>query len=215
MDRPPAPWRPSGSAGRADAGTILEALVMSTTRSWKGRVFVGVSLDGYIARSDSDLDWLEDPRPEVPHREVTSSAHALEWDSFFPHVDHLLMGRGTYEKVLTFGGWPYSGKSVLVLSSTLPADDPRVTVLRTLDDATRHLAEEKARDVYIDGGKVIQSCLAADLVDEITVGIAPVLIGAGIPLFGALPGDVRLRLQGTHATGGGMVHVTYAVHREA
>lgn len=184
-----------------------------TDRSWRGRVFVGASLDGYIARSGSELDWLTEPRSDVPHRQVTSSLHALEWDTFYPDIDHLLMGRGTYEKVLTFGGWPYAGKQVLVLSSTLTSGDPRVTVVRTLDDAVRELAGQQAANVYIDGGQVVQSCLAADLVDEITVGIAPVLIGSGIPLFGFLDRDVRLELRGTHATGGGMVHITYAVHR--
>ena len=184
------------------------------TRAWRGRVFCGVSLDGYLARADSDLDWLTDPPGDVPHEHPSSSRDGLEWDTFYPEIDHLLMGRGTYEKVLTFGEWPYAGTEVVVLSSTLSAaSDPRVRVVPSLDAAADLLAEREAREVYIDGGRTIQACLAADLVDEITVGLAPVLIGSGIPLFGPLTHDVRLRLEGTHATPGGMVHVTYAVHR--
>lgn len=186
---------------------------MNVRRPWRGRVFVGASLDGYIARRDSDLDWLTDPPPEIRHRVPTSDRPALEWDTFYPTIDHLLMGRGTYEKVLTFGDWPYADLAVVVLSSTLTVDDPRITVVRTLEEATEHLESDAAENVYIDGGRVIQSCLAAGLVDEITVGIAPVVLGDGIPLFGPLSTDVRLRLEGTHATTGGMVHVTYAVER--
>lgn len=184
------------------------------TRSWRGRVFVGVSLDGYIARTDSDLDWLTDP-PRADHAEVTSSRRALEWDTFHPDVDHLLMGRGTYEKVLSFGEWPYGGQTVLVLSSTLGSDDPRIAVVPSLDRAVEALEERGARHVYLDGGRTVQACLAADLVDEITVAFAPVLIGGGLPLFGALPHDVRLRLRGTHVGDSGMVHITYTVEREA
>ncbi len=184
---------------------------MSDNRTWRGRVFVGVSLDGYIARADSDLDWLTDPPSDVPHEEITTSQKALEWDTFYPDVDHLLMGRGTYDKVLTFGEWPYDGKTVIVLSSTLASTDSRITVAETLD-AARAILDRDASNVYIDGGQVIQACLAADLVDEITVSLAPVLIGGGIPLFGELSRDIRLRLRGSH-TFGGMVAATYDVQR--
>lgn len=186
---------------------------MSAPRAWRGRVFVGMSLDGYLARPDSDLDWLTNPPAGIPHEQVSSSDEALEWESFFPGIDHLVMGRGTYEKVLTFGDWPYEGKRVLVLSSTLRTDDPRITQVHSLHELVDLLEGGEAREVYLDGGRLIQSCLAADLVDEITVAIAPVIIGAGIPLFGLTPRDVRLRLRGTHAAAGGMVHITYDVLR--
>lgn len=123
------------------------------------------------------------------------------------------MGRGTYEKVLTFGFWPYEGRGVLVLSSTLTAVDDRVTVVRTLDEARAALTARGARQVYVDGGRVIQSFLRADLIDEVTTCWAPVLLGDGLRLFGQLDQDVHLRLSSSHASDGGMVHTTYHVHR--
>src|SRR5690606_21680203 len=99
-----------------------------------------------------------------------------------------------YEVVLSFGAWPYEGKRVLVLSTTLDADaDERVTVVRDLGEARRLLADSGAKGVYIDGGRVIQSCLAAGLVDELTISQVPVLIGDGTRLFGSLPHDIDLR----------------------
>lgn len=123
------------------------------------------------------------------------------------------MGRGTYEKVLTFDNWPYTGKHVVVLSTTLTTSDDRITRVKDLDQAVRVLNDAGARQVYVDGGKVIQTFLNADLIDEITIGRAPVLIGQGIPLFGFLDHDIQLALVGTHASTRGMVHSTYTVHR--
>lgn len=182
-------------------------------RRWRARVFVGVSLDGYIARRDSDLDWLTDPPSGIDHADVTSSPPALDYDTFIADVDHVVMGRGTYEKVLTFGVWPYGGRAVVVLSTTLtPGADPRVTVAADLGEVLALLDRRGAADVYVDGGQVVQSFLRAGLVDELTVSHAPVLLGDGLPLFGALDHDVRLRLRGAHA-GGGMTHATYDVVR--
>ena len=186
---------------------------MTVTRAWTGRVFIGASLDGYIARSDGDIGWLTDP-PPVPHSaNRTTSPEALGWDSFFPEIDHLVMGRGTYEKVLTFGRWPYAGKRVIVLSTALHVADDRVTVVRDLDAAIGALDAFGARQVYVDGGKVIQAFLRADLIDEISIGWAPVLLGQGLPLFGFLEHDVRLRLLSSSTGDNGMVSATYAVHR--
>lgn len=182
------------------------------TRTWRGRVFCGISLDGYLARADSDLDWLTDPPAGIEHEQVVSDHRALEWNTFFPGVDHLVMGRGTYDKVLTFGEWPYAGKDVIVLSSSLAQDDPRITVATSLDEAVSLLEVRGAREVYVDGGRTVQAFLAAGLVDEVTVAFAPVLIGSGLPLFGSLPHDLRLRLAGSHVSAG-MVHATYTVVR--
>lgn len=186
---------------------------MNDARNWTGRVFIGASLDGFIARPGGDIEWLTDPAPGPQHATVASSPHALEWDSFFATVDHLVMGRGTYEKVLTFDEWPYSGKRVVVLSTTLAVDDARTTTARSPEEAVRILDDAGARQVYIDGGKVIQAFLQADLIDEVTIGWAPVFIGRGLPLFGPLDHDIQLSLVASHASGGGMVHATYTVHR--
>jgi dihydrofolate reductase len=170
-----------------------------------------MSLDGLIARPDSSLDWLTDP-PQITHEHITSDRPAIDWDTFLPANDHLVMGRGTYEKILTFDRWAYGNQRVVVLSRSLPADvDHRITVTRSIREAASLLSARQAENVYIDGGQTVQAFLAAGLVDEVTIGIAPVLIGTGIPLFGRVPADVHLRLRAAHASDGGMVHATYDV----
>ena len=182
-----------------------------TDRAWKGLVFIGTSVDGQAARADGSLDWL------VSRGEAAGDAG---YSSFMERVDAILMGRATYEVARGFEPWPYPGTPVVVLSTTL--DDPlgeglgegvgeRVQVVRSLDEAAQHFASTGARGVYIDGPATIRSCLAAGLVDELTISQVPVLIGAGIPLFGSLPRDVELELQGSAELGGGMVQTTYRV----
>ena len=185
-------------------------------RTWSGRVFIATSVDGFIARSNGDIDWLTDRPGETP-------AGDSGYDEFFASVDHLLLGRGTYEKVLTFDRWPYADKPVLVLSSRLmPATQSvdaahSIQVVRTLTEAVAALNEAGAAQVYIDGGKVVQACLAADLVDDLTITRIPVLLGEGIPLFGALPGalpgDIRLETLSAAEIGDGMIQERYAVVR--
>lgn len=184
---------------------------MTGARTWTGRVFIGASLDGFIARTDDDIDWLTDPPGGRDHARISSSHQALDWDAFFPTIDHLVMGRGTYEKVITFDAWAYEGARVLVLSSTLVTDDPRVTVVRSLDEVRELLSAAGAQQVYVDGGRVIQTFLRAGLIDQITIAWAPVLLGSGIPLFGALDADVHLTLVASHASDGGLVHATYRI----
>lgn len=186
---------------------------MNDERTWAGHVFIGVSLDGFIARRDGDIDWLTDPPGGRDHARISSSHPALDWDAFFPTVDHLVMGRGTYEKVLGFDGWPYEGVRVVVLSSTLDTDDPRIMIARTLDEVRHLLHSAGADQVYVDGGQVIQTFLRAGLIDEITLAWAPMLIGSGLPLFGVLDADVHLTLLASNASDSGMVHATYRVER--
>jgi dihydrofolate reductase len=186
---------------------------MINHRGWTGRVFIGASLDGFIARPDGEIDWLTNHAPGPRHASITSSTAALGWETFFPDIDHIVTGRGTYEKVLTFDAWPYGSKRVIVLSTTLAADDARITVARSMEEALNQLTESAADQVYVDGGKVIQAFLRADLIDEISIGWAPVLIGDGLPLFGFLNHDIQLSLSATNASDSGMVHATYAVHR--
>lgn len=180
-------------------------------RAWLGRVTIGVSLDGFIARPDGDIGWLVEPPAGREHVAIQSSRPAVTWDSFLPAVDHVVMGRGTYDTVRGFDEWPYPGKTVIVLSTTLTEPDGRVRLARTLDEAVAMLDAGGARQVYIDGGQTIQAFLRAGLIDEVTVSWAPMLLGVGRRLFGSLAQDTLLTLLGTHATQDGMVHATYRV----
>jgi len=190
-------------------------MVGMTSHSWQGHVFIGCSLDGFIARPDGDLGWLTDP----PHDEGHVAGHEGPeappgYEDFMAGIDHLVMGRATYEKVLTFGTWPYSAQHVVVLGTTLrPGEDERITVARSVDEVVRTLEGRGARGVYVDGGRVIQEFLRRGLIDEMVISTAPVLIGAGIPLFGALGTDVRLTHLGTSYGASGMTSSRYRITR--
>ena len=174
-------------------------------RSWTGLVYIGTSVDGMIARADGRLDWL------TSRGEAAGDAGYSE---FSARVDTMLIGRGTYDAVRSFGTWPHEEKRVLVLSTSMDGNvDGRVTVVRDLDEAQRVLAQIDAKGVYIDGGLTIQACLAAGLVDELTISQVPVLIGEGARLFGPLPHDIDLRHASTTVLGGGMVQTRYRVIR--
>jgi dihydrofolate reductase len=145
-------------------------------------VYVASSLDGFIAGPDGDLDWLM----ELPNPDQSDFGFA----EFMRGIDAVVMGRNTFEAVLSFDSWPYS-KPVFVLSSTLRAVPERLTgkaeiVGGDLKSLVSELSERGYSDLYVDGGRVIQSFLELDLVDEMIITRVPILLGDGIPLFGRL-----------------------------
>ena len=183
-----------------------------TERSWKARVFIATSLDGFIARPDGSIDWLTDRLPQSGH--APGDPDLPEDHGYATHmatVDHIVMGRGTYEKVLTFGGWPYSDHRAIVISSVLQTADERITVARSIESVVSILHERGSKGVYVDGGQTIQTFLRHGLIDELVVTRIPVLIGHGLPLFGPLSRDVQLIHEGTVSTSGGFVQSRYRV----
>ncbi len=172
-------------------------------------VFVGASVDGFIARPDGSLDFL-DAAGSGPHG----------YEEFIATVDTIVLGRKTFETVLGFGTWPYGERRVVVLSrqpadlATAAARGGRVEQMSgTPGEIVSRLAAAGARHVYVDGGITIQRFLSAGLIDRLVVSRVPVLIGSGIPLFGALPRDVRLRHVATRAFEGGLVQSEYEVRK--
>jgi len=176
----------------------------------KVSVFIATSLDGYIARPDGDLHWLDAANETVP------SGEDCGYRAFMDTVDTLVMGRNTYEKVLSFGAWPYGETPVIVLSSKplhLPEDVPE-TVTHSSEAPQALCARLSAAGVdhvYVDGGNTIQRFLDAGLVDELTVTVIPVLLGAGIPLFGQVRKDVKLDCLRVTQYEFGFVQLQYAV----
>jgi len=133
------------------------------------------------------------------------------YEEHLASVDHLVMGRGTYEKVLTFSFWPYPQQHVIVLSRTLATEDSRVTAATSTEEALTLLAERGSTAVYVDGGKVIQDWLRRGLIDDIVLTRTPVLLGGGIPLFGPLDADVHLIHLATTFNDAGMTSSHYRV----
>jgi dihydrofolate reductase len=170
-------------------------------------VFIGTSLDGFIARPDGALDFLP-PGGGEPHG----------YNEFIASVDALVIGRNTFETVLAFPEWPYGKKRVVVLSSK-PLDFSKVRggvveqMSGTPAEIIAKLAATGAHHLYVDGGITIQRFLRAGLVHRLIITRVPVLIGEGIPLFGALPHDVRLRHVATQHYPSGLVKSEYEVIR--
>lgn len=170
----------------------------------KASVFIGASVDGFIARANGDLDWL--PTEPEPHG----------YDEFIASVDTIVIGRKTFETVLGFDGWPYGDKRVVVLSSS-PVDFSKVVggVAEQMGgepaDVVAQLAATGTQHAYVDGGITIQRFLRAGLIQRLIITRVPVLIGDGIPLFGTLPHDVRLRHVSTRHYPSGLVQTEYEV----
>jgi dihydrofolate reductase len=166
-------------------------------------VFCGVSVDGFLARPYHSLDFL-DAGEQEPHG----------FEEFFSSVDVVVIGRKTFEVVLTFGEWYYGKKPVVVLSSgqlnfssvkggvvEQMSSEPAEIVARLKDRGFKH--------AYVDGGITIQRFIAARLVDRMVITRVPLLIGAGIPLFGPVPRDISLRHVATRCYKGDLVQSEY------
>ena len=170
-------------------------------------VFVGTSLDGFIARSDGSLDWLQ-----------SESTHPQEYGftAFFDSVDAVLIGRKTYDVVLGFEKWFYGSKPVFVLSRTLrKLEPPEGAVCELVAGTPREVYDRLERrgfqHVYVDGGVTVQAFLEAGLIQRVVISRLPVLIGTGIPLFGPLSRDVQLEHVATRSFPSGLVQSEYRV----
>jgi dihydrofolate reductase len=167
-------------------------------------VFVGTSLDGFIARKNGDYDFLPVDGGE-PHG----------YDEFIASVDTVVMGRNTLEVVLKLPSWPYGDKRVVVLSHR-PLDLSRIAgrveqMSGDPEQIVRELAATGAQHVYVDGGVTVQEFLRAGQIHRVTITRVPVLIGEGIPLFGSAPRDIKLRHVGTRQYKSGLVTSDYEV----
>ncbi len=171
----------------------------------KVSVFIGTSVDGFIARPNGDLDFLPEGGGE-PHG----------YNEFIESVDALVIGRKTFETVLGFPHWPYGKKRVVVLSSQpLDFSNVREGTIEQMDgppaEIVSKLANQGVQHIYVDGGITIQRFLRAGLIHRLIITRVPILIGEGISLFGALPDDVRLRHVATRHYPSGLVKSEYHV----
>lgn len=179
----------------------------------KASVFIATSLDGFIARPDGNIDWLNQANTVVPDGEDCG------YEFFMTTVDVIVMGRNTFQQVLTFGEWPYENWKVVVLSRqglvvpaslretvSVSAEAPELLLERHSSEGVQHL--------YVDGGQTIQSFLNAGLISELTITVIPILLSAGKPLFGSLKSDVVLKHVSTNAYDFGFVQSKYFVVKD-
>jgi dihydrofolate reductase len=171
----------------------------------KSSVFIGTSLDGFIARKNGEFDFLPEGGGE-PHG----------YNEFIASIDAIVIGRKTFETVLPMKPWPYGKKRVVVLSSR-PIDFSAIVggVVEQMSgdpkEIVSKLATSGATHLYIDGGITIQRFLRAGLIQRLVITRVPVLIGDGIPLFGTLPHDIRLRHIATKHYPSGLVSSEYHI----
>jgi len=174
---------------------------------------LGISLDGYIARKNGSVDWL-------------SMDWDYDWMAFFGTIDTVLMGRRSWEKMLEMspagGANPYKGMRTCVFSRTMTdaGADGVELVSGDLEGFVRELRSREGKNIWLSGGgELARSFLQADLVDEVCLGVTPVLLGSGIPLFPEFNREIRLRLRKNNTCfnklkDNAMIELVYEVIRE-
>jgi len=173
----------------------------------KIRLYIAASLDGFIARKDGSLDWLTD---------LTNPDQSdYGYGAFISEIDTVLMGRKTYDEILSFGvEWPYGNCSSYILSRSedLKITTPNTQQLGTLDNAAiRGLKTKSKADLWlVGGGSLISEFLNLEAIDEIMLCVIPVILGSGIPLFPFNPKETALELTGSKVYSSGAVMLTYA-----
>jgi dihydrofolate reductase len=167
-------------------------------------VYIAASMDGFIARQNGDLDWL--PAGE-------EGGDDFGYTDFMSTIDHIVMGRNTFEKLLTFGAWHYNKKVIVLTSRDLTIPSQLVDKVETLHLSPRELIHEMgrrgAKSIYLDGGVTIQHFLREGLVNEMTITTIPILLGEGLSLFGKLEQDIKLELLISRSFKNGFVQNKY------
>lgn len=166
--------------------------------------YLATSVDGFIARPDGDVAWLDRPRPPDDYGMQT----------FLRAVDTVIMGRRTWEVGQTLGGAVVEGKRNIVLSRTLPSYGCPGATVENIDAGifAGQLRSAKGKNVWLMGGAdVFGSFLSAGALDELIIHVVPVIIGTGISLFDASPRQTELRLRSTRRFPDGVVRLHYDI----
>ena len=168
-------------------------------------LYIAMSLDGYIADSGGGVDWLS---------EYGGSAGDDGYQEFAAEVDTVVMGMNTYRQITTElspGEWPYGGMRCFVMTHS-PAAAPQGEAVFTdqpPSELVRRLRKIGGRDIWICGGaETAQALISEDLIDVYRITVVPVILGAGLRLFGGDGGTVPLRLAGVRRSGG-LTELTY------
>ena len=182
---------------------MINPLTTKTTSRPKISIYIATSIDGYIARKDGGLDWLE-------YGHIGNEDYGFK--KFINSVDALVLGRNTYEVVSSFGEWPYKGKRVIVLSNTLKEVRKEAKLFcGQLTDLASMLHSEGIKHVWVDGGITVSKFLEADLVDNITISVIATVLGSGVPLFSTMNKEHKCLLRSTQSYPSGLVTLKYEV----
>ena len=167
--------------------------------------YVASSLDGYIAKEDGDVSWLE---------ELDISMEDAGYDEFFSTVDALVMGRKTYEMIVSFGQWPYGDKPVWVCSSNsiTPIEGSNLQAGSTPEEAYKTANKMNIKHLWlVGGGSLAASFLEKNLLTNISLSLMPIILGSGIKLFGNQPSPIKIKKENYNPHESGMVQLDYTI----
>lgn len=167
--------------------------------------YVASSLDGYIAKEDGDVSWLE---------ELDISMEDAGYDEFYSTVDALVMGRKTYEMVVSFGQWPYGDKPVWVCSSSkiAPMEGCNLQAGSTSEEAYKAANEMSLKHLWlVGGGSLASSFIKDNLLTNISLSLMPIILGSGIKLFGNLPSHKQIKKISQEPHSSGLIQLEYAI----
>ncbi len=167
-------------------------------------IYIATSIDGYIARKDGGLDWLD---------RVGGFDEDYGFQELLGSIDALIIGRKTYEVATTVPD-PYPGKRVVVLSNSLNAVRNDMELYRgDLGELLAKLHQEGIQHIWIDGGVTISQFLALQMVDMMTLSIIPVILGSGIPLFNVIDKEIPLKALSSETYPSGLIQLKYELVR--
>lgn len=166
-------------------------------------LYIAASVDGFIAGPDGDIGWLSS---------VEKPGEDYGYGKFVDSVDTVILGRKTYDKVLSFGiPYPHSDKQCYIITRSIRPPEKNITFYR--DDLTtlvKQLKSTPGKNIFVDGGaEVVKLMQDADLIDEYIVSIIPLLLGNGIRLFIGSEQQNSLRLSSCRSFETGLVQMHY------
>lgn len=174
----------------------------------KTKLYIACSVDGFIAREDGSIDWLN----EYENNTKTDYGYS----EFYASIGTVLMGRKTYEQVLGFGKWPYGDKKVYVFTrqkKPLKREENVEFISGNIEEFVRNLKKEAEQDLWLVGGsQLIKEFLKENLIQDFIIFIVPVVLGSGIPLFDHIGKEIRLVAGNLEKYENGLVKIEYKSH---
>jgi len=162
-----------------------------------------MSIDGYIARPDGDLDWLS---------AVELAGEDYGYSNFIKTVDTVILGRKTYDKVLSFGiPFPHSDKQCYIITRTPKPTEGNINFYTgDIPALVAQIKKQSGKNIFVDGGaQIVNEFMKHQLVDEFIISIIPVFLGSGISLFNEGRPEMKMKLAGNNSFSSGLLQLHY------